>query len=81
MQKNSDGIHDFPIKDAMRLAQTDAAQQLFSMLQSTQGDQLRKLREQASAGNYEQLRQTVQSLMASQQAQELLKQMQEGKNG
>lgn len=81
MQKNSDPIHDFSMAEAMRLSQTDAAQQLFALLQSTQGDQLRTAMEQASAGNYDQVKQTVQSLMASQQAQNLLKQMQEDKNG
>ncbi len=81
MQKNSDGIHDFPMAEAMRLAQSDAGKQLFALLQSTQGAELRTAMEQAAAGNYGQAKQTIESLMASQQAQALLKQMQEGQNG
>ena len=81
MQKNSEGFHDFSMADAMRLAQTDAGKQLFALLQSTQGRQLEDAMAQASAGNYEQMKQTVQALMASQQAQSLLKKLQEDANG
>lgn len=81
MQKNSEGFHDFSMADAMRLAQSDAGQQLFALLQSTNGQQLQAAMAQASAGNYNEMRQTVQALMASRQAQELLKQLQEGQNG
>ena len=81
MQKNSDGIHDFPIQDAMRMARSDAGKQLFALLQSTQGAELHTAMEQAAAGNYSQAKQMIQALMASQQAQVLLKQMQEGQNG
>ena len=81
MQKNSGGIHDFPIKDAMRMAQSDAGRQLFALLQSTQGDQLRNAMDQAAAGNYDQAKKAIETLMASQQAQILLKQLQEEQNG
>ena len=81
MQKNSEGFHDFSMADAMRLAQSDAGQQLFALLQSTNGQQLQAAMAQASAGNYNEMRQTVQALMASRQAQELLKQLQEEQNG
>lgn len=81
MQKKSDGFHDFSMADAMRLAQSDAGQQLFALLQSTQGQQLQAAMAQASAGNYDEMKQTVQALMASQQVQELVKQMQEGNHG
>ena len=81
MHKNSEGFHDFSMADAMRLAQSDAGQQLFALLQSTNGQQLQAAMAQASAGNYNEMRQTVQALMASRQAQELLKQLQEGQNG
>ena len=81
MQKKTDGFHDFSMADAMRLAQSDAGKQLFALLQSTQGQQLQEAMDQASLGNYEQVKQTVQALMASEQAQALLKQLQEETNG
>ena len=81
MQKKSDGFHDFSMADAMRLAQSDAGKQLFTLLQSTQGQQLQQAMDQASSGNYAQVKQTVQALMASEQAQALLKQLQEETNG
>lgn len=81
MEKNSQGNHDFSMNEAMRMAQSDAGKQLFALLQSTQGAELRTVMEQAAAGNYGQAKQMIQALMASQQAQALLKQMQEGQNG
>ena len=81
MEKISQGNHDFSMNEAMRMAQSDAGKQLFALLQSTQGAELRTVMEQAAAGNYGQAKQMIQALMASQQAQTLLKQMQEGQNG
>lgn len=81
MQKNSDGIGDFSVQEAMKLAQSDAGKQLFSLLQSTQGAQLQNAMDQAAAGNYEQVKQTMQQIMASQQAQELLSRMRGDGNG
>ena len=81
MQKNSDKTHDFSMADVMRLANSDAGKQLFALLQSTQGTQLRNAMELASAGNLDGVRQSIQSLMASPEAQGLLKKMQEDQNG
>lgn len=77
MQKKSDGIHDFSIQQAMKLANSDAGQQLFSLLKNTQGQQLQSAMDQAAAGDYDQMKKTMQALLSSQQAQELLKKMQE----
>jgi len=81
MEKNSDKTHDFSMAEAMRLANSDAGKQLFALLQTTQGDQLHHAMEQASAGNLDAVRRSIQSLMASPEAQDLLKKMQEGQNG
>ena len=51
MQKNSEGFHDFSMADAMRLAQSDAGQQLFALLQSTNGQQLQAAMAQASVSS------------------------------
>lgn len=81
MQKKSDGFSDFSVQEAMRLAQSDAGQQLLALLQSTQADKLQSAMEQAAAGNMEQVKKTVQELMASGQARELLRKMQGDDHG
>lgn len=75
MQKNSDGITDFSVQQAMALAQSDAGKQLFSLLQRTQGDKLQAAMDQAAAGDLEQVKKTMQQIMASDQAKELMQRM------
>lgn len=77
MQKKNDGFGDFDIQQAMRLANSDAGRQLLSLLQSTQGKKLQDAMDQAAAGNYDQVKKTMQELMANDQAQQLMKKMQE----
>ena len=52
MQNN----HSFSMDDARRLAQTDAGKKLLALLQSQNSPQLQMAMEQASAGNYTQLK-------------------------
>lgn len=75
MQKNSDGITDFSVQQAMALAQSDAGKQLFSLLQRTQGDKLQAAMDQAAAGDLEQVKKTMQQIMASDQAKALMQRM------
>ena len=77
MQKKTDGFQEFSIQQAAKLSQSDAGQQLFALLQRDHGDQLQSAMEQAKAGDYTKVKETMQSLLASKQAQELLKKMQE----
>ena len=77
MQKKTDGFQEFSIQQAAKLSQSDAGQQLFALLQRDHGDQLQSAMEQAKAGDYTKVKETMQSLLASEQAQELLKKMQE----
>lgn len=77
MQKKTDGFQEFSIQQAAKLSQSDAGQQLFALLQRDHGDQLQNALEQAKAGDYTKVKETMQSLLASEQAQELLKKMQE----
>lgn len=72
MQKNSE---DFSIQEAMRLAKSPAGQQLLAMLQHADTGELQKAMSEASAGNYEQAKQTMSHLMSSPEIQELLKKM------
>lgn len=77
MQKKNDRFGDFDIQQAMRLANSDAGRQLLSLLQSTQGKKLQDAMDQAAAGNYDQVKKTMQELMDNDQAQQLMKKMQE----
>ena len=81
MEKKTDANGDFSLNDAKKLAQSDAGRQLFSLLQATQGDKLQAAMDQAAAGDMTQVKKTVQELMASPQARQLLEKMRGGNNG
>ncbi len=70
----------FSVQEAMRLAQSDAGQQLFSLLQQTDAGKLQLAMDQAAAGNYESIKATLSSLLSSDEAKKLMKQM-EDQNG
>ena len=72
MQKNSD---NFSIQDAMRLAQSDTGQQLFAMLKAQNGSAVEQAMEQASKGDYDQVKQTLSSLLSSPQIRAMLEQL------
>ena len=75
MGKNSEQNQGFSMQQAMKLANSDAGQQLFTLLKSTEGDILQTAMDQAAAGDMEQVKKTMQQLMQSQQVQELIKKM------
>ena len=75
MEKNSEQNQEFSMQQAMKLAHSDAGQQLFSLLQSTEGDKLQSAMDHAAAGNMEQVKQTMQKLMQSAQVQDLIRKM------
>lgn len=64
-----------PIQEAMKLAKDPAAQELIRLLQRNGGDSLRQALEKAAAGDYSQAKKTLQKLMESPDAQDLLRQM------
>jgi hypothetical protein len=72
MQKNSD---NFSMQEAMRLAKSDAGQQLMAMLQAQNSDSLKQAMVQASKGDFDKLKQTLAPLLASVEAQKLLSQL------
>lgn len=78
MQKNSD---NFSMQDALRLANSDAGQQLLALLKQEHGTQLQRAIDQAGAGEYEQVQKTLGSFLSSPQAQELLRQLGGNKHG
>ena len=75
MQKKTERFGDFSMADAMKMAQSDAGKELFALLQSTQGDRLRSAMDQAALGDMEQVKKTMQEMMASKQAQDLFSRM------
>ncbi len=77
MEKNNQNFQDFSIQQAMKLAQSDAGKQLFALLQQTQGQKLQNAMDQAAAGDYTNAKETIQSMMASREAQELMKKLRE----
>lgn len=81
MNKFSDNFSEIDTREAMKLAQSDAARQLFALLNSSNQAMVNAAMAQAAAGNMEQARQTLQQLLATEQAQQLIKQMQGGSNG
>lgn len=72
---------DFSFQDAMRLAQSDAGQQLQVLLQQTNPELLNSAQAQAAEGNYDQLKKTLSSLLASEDVRRLLGQLGGVKNG
>lgn len=72
MQKNSE---DFSMQEAMRLAKSPAGQQLFALLRQTDPAALHQAMDQAAAGDYDHVKKTLASLLASPEASELLKQL------
>ena len=72
MQKNSE---NFSMQEALRLAKSDAGQQLLAHLQRTDSTRLQQAMDQAAAGDYDQMKQTLSSLMASDEVRALLKQL------
>ncbi len=72
MLKNSD---NFSMQEALRLANSDAGQQLLALLKQEHGTQLQRAMDQASAGDYEQVQKTLGSLLETPQAQALLRQL------
>lgn len=77
MQKKTEGFDEFSLQQAAQMAKSEAGQQLIGLLKSQHGDQLQTAMQQAKAGNFAQAREVLEQMMASEQAQQLLKKMQE----
>ena len=72
MQKKS---QDFSAGEAARLAQSDAGQQLLSMLQKKDPQAMQQAMQKATQGDYAAAMQLAQQLLADPQAQALLRQL------
>ena len=74
MQKNS---QNFSMQEALRLANSDAGQQLLALLKQSGSQQLQQAMQQASAGDYTAIKDTLAPLLSSPQVQSLLKQLED----
>ena len=72
MQKNS---QDFSMQEAMRLANSPAGQQLLELLKHSDAEKMQQAASQAAAGDYANAAQTLSALLASPEAQALMKQL------
>ena len=77
MQKNS---QNFSMQEALRLANSDAGQQLLALLKQSDSTALQKAMSQVSAGDYDSVPKTLAALLASPQFRSLLKEL-EAQNG
>ena len=72
MQKNSDNLS---MQEALRLAKSEAGQQLFAALRNQNSAAMDQAMAQAAAGNYGQVKDTLSSLLSSPEIKSLLEQI------
>ena len=72
---------NFSMEDIKRMASSDAGKKLFQLLQQQNPQQLNNAMQQASVKDYEAAKNTISSLLSSEQVLKLLKQMGGGNNG
>ena len=77
MRKKNEGFENLDLQQVMQLANSDTGRKLLQLLQSTQGETLQSAMDQAAAGNYDQLKKTVQGMLANEQARQLVEKMRE----
>lgn len=63
------------MSDLLRLANSPAGKQLLSLMQQNGGNELQSAIAMATAGHYEQAKNTISSLLSTPEAQQLLKQL------
>ena len=71
----SNPFQNYSKEQLMAMAQSDAGKKLIALLQQTNGAQLQQAMDQAAAGNYAQVKDTLSSVLNNEQAQKLLKEM------
>lgn len=72
MQKKSE---DFSINEAARVAKSPAGAQLLAMLQQADAAKLQQAARQASNGQYQEALSTIETLLSSEEAKKLLKEL------
>ncbi len=72
MQKKSE---DFSLRDAMNMANSPAGKQLLNLLKSMDAAALQKAMDEAAAGNFTKVRESLTPFLEDEKAKSLLKQM------
>lgn len=75
MQKPADYPKGIPMEEAMKLASSPEGKALLSQLQQQHGQQVQSAIAQAQAGNYEQVKKTLATLMDTPAGKALLEQL------
>lgn len=78
MEKKFD---DSSMQEAMRLAQSDAGQQLLQLLKNNHAQAAQAAMDSAQNGDLLRAKQALQSFLSDPQAQALLRQLKEGNHG
>lgn len=78
MEKKYDG---FSMQEAMRMAQSDAGQQLLHILQQNHSNAAKVALDRAKAGDMQQAQQALQAFLADPQTQALLRKLKEDPHG
>ena len=74
MQKNS---NSFSMQDAMQMANSPAGKQLLALLQNQDPHVLQQAMAKAKAGDYQAAKQMLEQIAKNEQAQKLIRQMEE----
>ncbi len=75
MDKNAAYAGNISMEEAKKLAQSSAGQKLFNALQQSHGSQLQSAMQQASAGNYTEVKKAMAEIMNTPEVKAFLKQM------
>lgn len=76
-----DNFSTSDMQQMMRLAQSDTAKKLFSLLQSTDSQQLQAAMDQASAGNLQAAKAALGSLLEDPQVKRMMQKLKDDANG
>ena len=63
------------MQDALRLAKSPAGQQLLAMLQQADQDKLQQIMQQASTGQYDQAKASLENILTSPEAKALIQEL------
>lgn len=78
MDKNSNPLS---MKDAMKMANSEAGQQLLALLRSQNSDALDAAITNAASGDYSKIKDNLSTMLTSPQVQALLEQLRRNSNG
>lgn len=70
-------LEGFSREKALAFAQSDAGKKLLALLQQTKPQELQKVIDQATAGNFEEAKKGVSALLSDQRAKSLVEEMRE----